>query len=958
MTRLIIEIKANAINAAAGEILAILESTSKHEPNIYFHGWGGLGASTALRVVAQCLKSSTAEEMNFDKVVHVDCSLWQSMRALQKAIAEELELPQSLMAIFDQHDEEDDFNGIDQGSRGVILDVTAEIFRKLFNSTFVGIFHNGSNNYINLYDCGVPITEFLSNKVLWTWGTGFRLLYEKLEGELVNAKPDIFMEVVQWQDHAMHEEAADCFHYAWARRFVGRIDWEMHASNYWVCDGIVQGQDNKSAWEVGNALQRNIHLDWIMEHVGIEEKIDACISIPNDRWVSATHQAQLHDGNGVLPPRATSFFLLAEKSNCRRVILPAFMFPDNNRLRVLHLTWCTFSFTSPPFLCCSHLRFLLLDHCTDDVREEHHQSNNHNGSCFQKLWVLDLRNTDWYSNKMMYLMDELGELNVERVKDWRIVDLCGGRTSLDRLRVTADTDSTTEIVRQQLVPNLSSSRHLKTIILDNCVGLEKVIPNVLPPSLESFSFIINGAAISKISSISFRGLVKLKSVLLRGLMESLQELDLSSTAVKTLDLREVVALNLKRLILLGCEKLQAIQWPPRDRRTKMLEQVASFNRYISIRDARILRSLVAVEEHFNYRCGHLEMTSSPASSVTVGGGECAQVISQPNNYLYTRDIIFQDLLQAVAANEGAIGWMWPAAPDLAPEKFTDWYIHIKDEDEMKSGLLQQQGSTQGTSTGASLIPNFIHDNAKTLHVHDSLSITSILNPRDSTWNWLERCRVERCPKLSSVFASPTQSDDDGDFVYFYGLTTFWASQLLMARYIWNWSTIWLLDGSSFQYLEFLHLDNCPRLIHVLPLSACMATLRRLVTLEIVCCGDLMEIFPLDPDEYQEEQTVIEFPKLRYIHLHDLSRLHRICGILDLEVERALEMLRNLAVVKPMNDSDIDVLGVMVLDSLCADLAPSLPETEEEDDTFEAEVVRSTEPGCEDMVEDQNKPKRK
>ena len=70
------------------------------------------------------------------------------------------------------------------------------------------------------------------------------------------------------------------------------------------------------------------------------------------------------------------------------------------------------------------------------------------------------------------------------------------------------------------------------------------------------------------------------------------------------------------------------------------------------------------------------------------------------------------------------------------------------------------------------------------------------------------------------------------------------------------------------------------------------------------------------------------------------------------------MIRNLAAVKSMNDSDIDALGVRVLDNFCADLAPSLPETEEEDDTFEAEVVRSTEPGCEDRVEDQNKPKRK
>ena len=70
------------------------------------------------------------------------------------------------------------------------------------------------------------------------------------------------------------------------------------------------------------------------------------------------------------------------------------------------------------------------------------------------------------------------------------------------------------------------------------------------------------------------------------------------------------------------------------------------------------------------------------------------------------------------------------------------------------------------------------------------------------------------------------------------------------------------------------------------------------------------------------------------------------------------MIRNLAAVKPMNDSDIDALGVRVLDNFCADLAPSLRETDEEDGPIETQVVRSTEPGCEDRVEDQNRPKRK
>mgnify|MGYP000846212576 CR=1 FL=1 len=97
---------------------------------------------------------------------------------------------------------------------------------------------------------------------------------------------------------------------------------------------------------------------------------------------------------------------------------------------------------------------------------------------------------------------------------------------------------------------------------------------------------------------------------------------------------------------------------------------------------------------------------------------------------------------------------------------------------------------------------------------------------------------------------------------------------------------------------------------------------------------------------------------------ELSR--SVNDILDLEAERALEMIQNLAAVKPMNDSEIDALGVRVLDSFCVDLAPSLPNTEEDDCSIsprfsiltDSQVARSTELGCEDRVEDQKKPKGK
>jgi hypothetical protein len=100
------------------------------------------------------------------------------------------------------------------------------------------------------------------------------------------------------------------------------------------------------------------------------------------------------------------------------------------------------------------------------------------------------------------------------------------------------------------------------------------------------------------------------------------------------------------------------------------------------------------------------------------------------------------------------------------------YIHI--EDQMR---LQLQGQASMALQG------FICDGAKTLHVHDSLNITSILSkpPASVTWNQLEWCGVEQCPKLACVF-SPQLNEE-----MFNKLRTAWASHLPYASCIWKWS---------------------------------------------------------------------------------------------------------------------------------------------------------------------------
>jgi hypothetical protein len=146
-------------------------------------------------------------------------------------------------------------------------------------------------------------------------------------------------------------------------------------------------------------------------------------------------------------------------------------------------------------------------------------------------------------------------------------------------------------------------------------------------------------------------------------------------------------------------------------------------------------------------------------------------------------------------------WPCPGVPHLPKESC---YIHIQDRT-TRMELLPHQVGKQNRGTIA--VPQFVYRQTKILHVHDSMSITSPHSPEDgSEWPSLEWCRIERCPILDCLF-------DNGalGLLYVYELRTFWASQLLNSRYISTSNA-----PRAFPHLKFLHLDLCPRLIHVLP----------------------------------------------------------------------------------------------------------------------------------------------
>lgn len=966
---------------------------------IHFDGWGGLGASAVLKAIATRLKSSasllgeaaTVMKAGLDKIIHVDCSLWQNTRAVQKAIAIDLNLPQHVIALFDQWDEKDDFDGVHWVARGPIQHVKEEILYNLRDRRFLVIFHNGSGRYIDLKDCGILVAGVLGKRVLWTSRGRFSLhsndIREVHERKLAESNVSIYADlssdsILNSVRHLLQVEAEEvafysgvlepdmstklvmeCILYKALRGDDYGINWGTNAANYWVCDGIIKDATNgdRSAWEIAEALHSAMHLeDWhqvwavnIRDAFGLSSKEWR----HTNRWISTTHQ---YVATVKVPPQATSFFVteagsLIDKSSS--MILRGDMFGHSNRsrLRVLHLSQCTFSFSSPPFLGCSNLRFLLLDHCKDkdiddqmaahlDEEDEHQQSKmgHHNRTCFEELWVLDISYTEWYwllSEEMMDQMVHLHELNVKGIKNATWISHLGpghvARSNscrprnLGKLRVTC-CEITNQASSFVEFPDLSTSS-IKTIALDGCVELEKLAHNFLPLLLESFIFVSNVAA--KIKIISFQGCTQLKSLLLRGLLESLVEMDMSHTAIKMLDLTAMQAPRLNKLILLGCEKLQAILWPREWKKPELYvlhidttdarwvgedksskkeaasgdtsvgsssrkvlhgdQAVVNFDFYISLRNARFIRSLL--HDRLGNRVS-VEISSTANISATYGFKEasremhtgicgCKQPVptvnlQKPIDNLYMDDINthFEDILQVDDGDRDASDggdapsfiYMWPCPSNCLKPYSAHCYISVQDE--MQTNLHQGTTTIIKEASGITL-PDFVHDSALSLHLHDCLSITSIQGHAsaaiDLSWRILWWCRIERCPNLEgTIFTAPRTRDN-----IFRSLETFWASQLLKVFYIWDWDTsLFQPSYNSFENLKFLHLDRCPRLVHVLPLcSSNSIGCRSLKTLEIVCCGALKDVFPLDSD------STIVFRRLKRIHLHELPKLQRICG---------------------------------------------------------------------------------
>ena len=264
---------------------------------------------------------------------------------------------------------------------------------------------------------------------------------------------------------------------------------------------------------------------------------------------------------------------------------------------------------------------------------------------------------------MMDLMDELRKLNVMgcKAKERDMGQLQGRLPNIRKLRITKS-----ELQCSCSEDDLLLSQMNKMELLDfsgndtNPFSPVKKISGLISSSSCLESVIVDGCE-ADLRQMSFRGCTKLKNLFLGGRM-SVDTLDVSGTAVKTLNLSAITGWRIDELRLLDCDKLCAILWPgflgiPDDKfkvlidTTQSASSSASYRRGelgqrgstvaatqtaasaaphecgnrrpisdldwdISVRDSRLLFSLESVYDRS--REGYVEVSSPACPAVTAG----------------------------------------------------------------------------------------------------------------------------------------------------------------------------------------------------------------------------------------------------------------------------------------------------------------------------------------------------
>ncbi|XP_044953889.1 uncharacterized protein LOC123404039 [Hordeum vulgare subsp. vulgare] len=420
-----------------------------------------------------------------------------------------------------------------------------------------------------------------------------------------------------------------------------------------------------------------------------------------------------------------------------------------------------------------------------------------------------------------------------------LVELPPSMASLSSLTTLVVIGTQIKYFPQKIFEEIHKLQSLKLIDNKNLVSLTRQISRVQRIKLEGhpslISFMLIGAP--HIRHLSLRGCKKLESVEIKNL-GALEELDLSGTAIKELPADIPNIPQLRRLLLLGVPSLRRFPWHRLDRLPVVfyLDHCSEENGNHSNQISHVCVTNPKFFHSFRNTAVDLVREGRFLQSFYVRVAPCITnnmhlqdeegMLNSMLQELVKRESTYVDVYRSFYAHEIAM-----VPPVTIPLRRSERHMDISGKQSTLDGLRYLLIVTKSISvTCASSIDYF---------------------PWDVNFQELEECELRRCHKMTKVFNGTK------------GL------KKLRNLHVCNLKSLYFFCEQYYNYtfnsLMHLHLEDCPRLEHVVPHRTKLPWLK---TLDILFCYNLKTIFV---SSYTEDDTY-QLPSLQRIRLQELPLL--------------------------------------------------------------------------------------
>jgi Leucine-rich repeat (LRR) protein len=491
--------------------------------------------------------------------------------------------------------------------------------------------------------------------------------------------------------------------------------------------------------------------------------------------------------------------------------------------------------TSSPLSTLYHLEILDLNgvplsHITQDVANQK-----------RNFIHLDMSHSEitTFPSKFFQHMSNLDELIV--VNFCKLVELPPSMVALSSLTTLEITGTQIKYFPEKIFEEMQKLQSLKLIDNSNLISLSRPFSMVHEikleehPNLKSFSLI--GAR--HIQCLSLRGCRKLEFVEFKNLC-SLEELDLSSTAIKELPANILNSAQLRRLLLLGVPSLLRFPWHMLERLPEVfyLDQCIEGNGNHSDQVSQLCVSDPSFFYSFGESCVDLVRAGRFFQSFYVRVAPCSTknmrfqreegIVDNKLWEFLQNQSTYVDVCGSYYAEEITI-----VSPITMPLRQSERHVEITGMQRQLEGLSSLLKLTKSISVTCDTSIRVFYD--REYHIQD-----------------LEECELRWCHKMKKVFTDIYSNIENLRNVHIHNLK----------------SLVWFCSRwcyFAFSSLEHLHLEYCPRMKAV---TTDVVTLPRLKTLDILFCYNLKNIF----FESTWNVRMYQLPSLQRVRLQELPLL--------------------------------------------------------------------------------------